>query len=167
MKNIVLVGFMGTGKSVVGQALARRFQCPFVDVDAAIESAQGRPIRKIFAEDGEAAFREAERAMIAQVASRDGQVIAAGGGAVMDDANRAALAKTGWLVWLKAEPDAILQRIGNPASRPLLAVDDPKGRMLELLALREATYATADAAIDTTSRTVEQVVDEILKVKPW
>ena len=166
-RNIVLIGFMGTGKSVVGQALAARLSCPFVDVDAAIEQAQGRPIRTIFAEDGEAAFRQAERAMIRQATQRAGQVIAAGGGAVMDDANAAALTQSGWLVWLKAAPDVILQRIGNPLSRPLLNVPDPKARMAELLALREATYAKADAVVDTTHRTVEQVVDDILKVKPW
>lgn len=168
-RNIVLIGFMGTGKSVVGRALAARLHRPFVDVDEAIEREQGRPIRKLFAEQGEPAFRAAERAMIQRVTQRDGQVIAAGGGAVMDDENFSALARRGWLVWLTAEPDVILQRIGDPASRPLLNVSDPKGRMTELLALRRATYAKADAVVETSRRTVEQVVNEIVQLgeKAW
>ncbi|MBI4227595.1 MAG: shikimate kinase [Candidatus Omnitrophica bacterium] len=157
---------MGTGKSVVGQALAARLGRPFVDVDEAIEREQGRPIRKIFAEDGEAAFRRAEQAMIQRVTRRDGQVIAAGGGAVMEASNLAALTRAGWLVWLKAEPDIILQRVGETSRRPLLDAPDPKGRVEELLARRQATYAKADAVVDTTRRTVEQVVDEILRVTP-
>ena len=163
MVNLVLIGFMGTGKSAVGRALAARLGRPFVDVDEAIEREAGRPIRKMFAEQGEPAFRAAERAMIQRVTQRDGQVIAAGGGAVMDEANWSALTRRGWLVWLTAEPDIILQRIGDTASRPLLHGADPKGRMAELLALRQATYAKADAVVDTSRRTVEQVVNEIIR----
>lgn len=163
MVNLVLIGFMGTGKSAVGRALAARLGRPFVDVDEVIEQEAGRPIRKMFAEQGEPAFRAAERAMIQRVTQRDGQVIAAGGGAVMDEANWSALTRRGWLVWLTAEPDIILQRIGDTASRPLLHGADPKGRMAELLALRQATYAKADAVVDTSRRTVEQVVNEIIR----
>lgn len=166
-RNVVLIGFMGTGKSVVGRVLAARLGCPFVDVDEAIEQAQGRPIRAIFAEQGEAAFRAAERAMIQRVTQCDGQVIAAGGGSVMEEANFAALTRQGWLVWLTAEPDVILQRIGETSRRPLLDVPDPKQRIAELLARRRATYAKADAVVDTTQRTVEEVVDDIVRVIPW
>ncbi len=164
MKNLVLIGFMGTGKSVVGRALAARLGRPFVDVDEAIEREQGRPIRKMFAEQGEPVFRAAERAMIQRVTQRDGQVIAAGGGAVMDEENFSALSQRGWLVWLTAEPDVILQRIGDPATRPLLNTADPRARVAELLALRQATYAKADAVVDTSRRTVEQVMHEIIRV---
>ncbi|OGX37314.1 MAG: hypothetical protein A3C53_03430 [Omnitrophica WOR_2 bacterium RIFCSPHIGHO2_02_FULL_68_15] len=169
MKNLVLIGFMGTGKSVVGRALAARLDRPFVDVDEAIEREQGRPIRKIFAEQGEPAFRAVERAMIQRVTQRDGQVIAAGGGAIMDEGNLAALSRRGWLVWLTAEPDVILQRIGDPATRPLLNTADPRARVAELLALRQATYAKADAVVETSRRTVEQVVHEIIRIgeKAW
>lgn len=160
---------MGTGKSVVGRALAARLDRPFVDVDEAIEREQGRPIRKIFAEQGEPAFRAVERAMIQRVTQRDGQVIAAGGGAIMDEGNLAALSRRGWLVWLTAEPDVILQRIGDPATRPLLNTADPRARVAELLALRQATYAKADAVVETSRRTVEQVVHEIIRIgeKAW
>lgn len=166
-KNIVLIGFMGTGKSVVGKALAQRLGRPFVDVDDVIEQEAGRPIRKIFAGEGEAAFRQTERAVIQRVTQRDDQVIATGGGAVMDDGNVAALKQHGWLVWLTAGPDVIVQRVGDVASRPLLNVQDPKARVAELLALRQATYAKADAVVDTSSRTIEEVVEEILRLMPW
>ncbi len=166
MRNVVLIGFMGTGKSVVGRALAQRLRRPFVDVDERIEQAAGRPIRKIFAEEGETAFRGMERAMIAEMTRGDGQVIATGGGALLDEANLAALKKTGWLVWLTAAPDVILQRIGDPSSRPLLNVEDPKGRLTELLGLRQATYAKADAAVETSARSIDEIVDEIVQLMP-
>lgn len=164
MDNLVLIGFMGTGKSVVGRALARRLSRPFVDLDARIEEAAGRPIHKLFAEDGEPAFRRRERAMIQQVAAQPGQVIAAGGGAVMDPENLAALARRGWLVWLTADPDVILQRIGDPRTRPLLDVADPRARVTELLGVRAATYAKADAVVETSRRSVEEVVAEVIRL---
>ncbi len=166
MRNIVLIGFMGTGKSVVGRALAQRLRRPFVDVDDRIEQAAGRPIRKIFSAEGEAVFRQMERAMIAEVARGDGQVMATGGAAVLDEANLAALKANGWLVWLTAAPDVILQRIGDPSSRPLLNVDDPKGRLTELLGLRQATYAKADAAVETSARSIQEIVEEIVQLMP-
>lgn len=166
MRNIVLIGFMGTGKSVVGRALAQRLRRRFVDVDERIERTAGRPIRKIFAEEGEAAFRQMERAMIAEVARADGQVMATGGGAVLDETNLAVLKGNGWLVWLKADPDVILQRIGDPSSRPLLNVEDPKGRLTELLGLRQATYAKADAVVETSARSIQEIVEEIVRLMP-
>ena len=165
-RNIVLIGFMGTGKSVVGRTLARQLNRPFVDIDRQIEHAAGRPIRKIFAEDGEPAFRQMERAMIQRVIETDDQVIAAGGGAVMDESNWLALKRRGWLVWLKADPDVILQRIGDVRNRPLLNVEDPRGRVGDLLTLREAAYAKADVVVDTTNRSVDQVVGEIFRLLP-
>lgn len=157
---------MGTGKSVVGQALAQRLARPFVDVDAEIEQAAGRPIRAIFAEEGEPVFRRLERATIQRVTQRDGQVVAAGGGAVMDPENLAALKRQGWLVWLRAEPDVILQRVGDVSTRPLLNAEDPASRVKQLLALRQAAYATADAAVETSRRTPDEVVEEIVRLLP-
>ncbi len=166
-RNIVLIGFMGTGKSVVGRLLAQRLGRPFVDLDARIEQEAGQPIRKIFAALGEAAFRIREAQMIQRVTEQAGQVIATGGGAVLDDSNVAALRRVGWLVWLKADPDVILQRIGRTrGERPLLDVDDPKARVSELLAMRQAGYAKADAVVETSSRFVEDVVDDILRHLP-
>jgi len=166
VKNIVLVGFMGTGKSVVGRALAQRLRRPFIDVDELIEREVGRPIRSIFAEEGEVAFRRVEGAVIQRVSQRENQVVATGGGALLDEDNVAALKRHGWLVWLKADPDIILQRIGDAESRPLLNVADPKARLAELLALRQATYAKADAAVETSGRSIEQVVEEVLRLMP-
>lgn len=166
MRNIVLIGFMGTGKSVVGRALAQRLQRPFEDVDALLEQETGRPIRALFAEDGEPAFRRLERAAIQRVARLAGHVIAAGGGAVMDPENLAALRRQGWMVWLRAEPDVILQRVGDVRARPLLNVDDPQARVRELLALRQATYATAHVAVETSRQPVAVVVDEIVRQLP-
>jgi len=166
VKNIVLVGFMGTGKSVVGRALAQRLRRPFIDVDELIEREAGRPIRSIFAEEGEAAFRRVEGAAIQRVSQREGQIVATGGGALLDEGNVAALKRHGRLVWLKADPDIILQRIGDAESRPLLNVADPKARLAELLALRQATYAKADAAVETSGRSIEQVVEEVLRLMP-
>ena len=164
--NLVLIGFMGTGKSVVGQALAKRLKRRFIDIDDQIEREMGRPIRQIFAEEGELAFRRLEKAMIQRVTADEDQVIATGGGAVMDPANFEALQRTGWLVWLKAEPDVILQRVGDVHSRPLLNVADPRSRLEELLTLRQATYAKANAVVDTSKQTIEHVVDEICRQWP-
>ena len=157
---------MGTGKSTVGQALAQRLGRPFIDVDEQIERETGRPIRKIFAEDGEAEFRHWEQQMIQRVTQRDGQVIATGGGAVMNPENLAALQRHGWLVWLKAEPDVILQRVGDIRTRPLLDVGDPRSRVGELLALRQATYAKAAVMVETSRRSVHDVVEEIYRQLP-
>ena len=167
MRNLVLIGFMGAGKSVAGQALAKRLARPCVDVDAEIEQETGRPIRRLFAEEGAPAFRQAERAMIRRVTRQTGQVIATGGGAVMDPENLRALRRHGWLVWLRAAPDVILARIGGDVDRrPLLNVADPKARIEGLLALRQATYATADVTVETSARSMEDVVEEILRLLP-
>lgn len=165
-KNIVLVGFMGTGKSVVGKKLARRLKRDFVDTDEIIEQEAGRPIRKIFSEEGEPRFRQIEQDVIARVTAKDAQVIATGGGAVMDEKNFQAMKNNGWLVWLKADPDVILQRVGDTDKRPLLDVDDPKVRIEQLLSLRQAAYSKADIAVETSRRGVDDVVEEIAKLAP-
>lgn len=157
---------MGTGKSVVGKGLAKQLNRPFVDVDDEIARAAGRPIRTIFAEEGEPAFRQLEQQMIQRVTAQEGQVVATGGGAVMNPENWAALQRTGWLVWLKAEPDAILRRVGDVRTRPLLDVGDPRSRIDELLTLRQATYAKADITVETSHRSVRAVVDDILQRLP-
>ena len=162
--NLVLIGFMATGKSTVGRECARILNLRYRDSDRLVEKRASKSIADLFAQDGEAAFRAMERSAIRTLAAANPLVLSTGGGAVMDEANVDTLRRTGFIVLLWAEPRAILRRVGNPASRPLLsACEDPGSRVRELLAEREPAYrAAADATIDTTclprSETVEHVV---------
>lgn len=175
MKNIILVGFMGTGKSAVGKMLARRLNRPFVDLDRQIEKEAGRSVQQIFERDGESAFRRLEAKGVREAATLKAHVIATGGGVMCDEGNVQALKSSGVLVCLTASTDTILERTSaSLVSRPLLAPHLYKGagkeRITELLALRAPTYARADVTIDTTGRTLQEVSEEILckieKFKP-
>jgi shikimate kinase len=160
-RTIVLMGFMGTGKSEVGRRLAQRLGRAFVDTDQLVEERTGRRIAAIFADDGEPAFRALEREAVANAASRGGAVVAVGGGAVLDPENVRVLRAAGILVHLTARPEVILRRVGDGSQRPLLA-GDPQTTVLQLLAEREPAYAAAaDVTVDTSERTAEQVVEEI------
>jgi len=169
--NIILVGFMGTGKSAVGKMLARKLNRPFVDLDRQIEKETGRTVQQIFERDGEPAFRRLEAKGVREAAARKGHVIATGGGVMCGEENVQALKSSGVLVCLTASADTILERTSaSLVSRPLLAGGDPKERITELLALRTPYYARADITIDTTGRTLQEVSEEILckieKLKP-
>lgn len=168
-KNIVLVGFMGTGKSAVGRLLSRRLGCPFVDLDEKIARDAGRPIPEIFASEGEAGFRKREREAVEWAAGLKRRVIATGGGVMLEEANVRRLKASGVVISLSAHPDIIVQRtLSTLPSRPLLNGPDPKGKVEELLALRAPFYALADRTVDTSDRSVEQVVEEVLKeVEQW
>lgn len=158
---IVLMGFMGTGKSEVGRRLAQRLGRAFVDTDQLVEDRTGKRVAAIFAEDGEATFRALERDAVADAVGRKRVVIAVGGGAVLDPANVALLRAGGILVHLTARPEVILDRVGDAASRPLLR-DDPRGTVARLLAERSPAYAAAaDVTVDTSERTADEVVGEI------
>lgn len=158
---VVLMGFMGTGKSEVGRRLAQRLGRSFVDTDQTIEERAGKRVAAIFADDGEAAFRRFEREAVAEAASRSGVVISVGGGAVLDPENVRQLQDAGVLVHLTARPEVIVRRVGDAASRPLLR-DDPRAAITRLLAERGPAYvAAADVTIDTSERTADQVVEEI------
>lgn len=164
MSSIILVGFMGTGKSVVGRLLAQRLKRPFLDLDRQIEKECGKPIPRIFAEDGEAAFRQREAKAVRQASALRQHVIATGGGVMMDEENVRALKAAGVVVCLTASPDVILKRTGSVvASRPMLSSGDPSQRIEELLHLRAPFYAKADFTVDTTDRSVEEIVQEILE----
>jgi len=158
---IVLMGFMGTGKSEVGRRLAQRFGRAFVDTDQLVEERAGKRVAAIFAEDGEPAFRALEREAVAEAAARGAVVVAVGGGAVLDPENVRVLRAAGVLVHLTARPDAILRRVGDAASRPLLR-DDPHGTVTQLLAERGPAYeAAADVTVDTSEHSADEVVQEI------
>ncbi len=158
---IVLMGFMGTGKSEVGRRLAHRLGRAFVDTDQLVEERAGKRVAAIFAEDGEAAFRALERDAVAEAAGRGAAVVAVGGGAVLDPENVRRLREAGTLVYLTARPEIILRRVGDASSRPLLK-DDPHATVSRLLAERGPVYAAvADVTVDTSERTAAEVVEEI------
>ena len=163
--NIALIGFMGTGKSAAGQALAKKLGWQFIEVDAVIEHATGKSIPDIFREDGEIAFRVQEIEAIKQISQGKKQVIACGGGVVLNTININRLRETGVLVLLTASPGKILKRTArNRESRPLLAnIDDPVLRIKELLKFRKPYYdRAADFVINTTNTDIDEIVTQII-----
>ena len=161
--NIILIGFMGTGKTAVGKRLAKRLGWRFVDVDQLIETAAGMPIAKIFSKRGEPVFRRLERRVIARVVRGQHQVVATGGGAFVDLENRRRLRASGTVICLTARPQVILARIGKqPAARPLLTNGErPLAKIRALLTKRASAYAKADLTVETSDRTVDDVVERI------
>jgi shikimate kinase len=158
---IVLVGFMGAGKTTVGRTLAKRLGWEFVDLDRAIEAHLGRPVRAIFAEQGEEAFRAEELRAAQDLAQRTHCVLAAGGGAWAQPATRAVLAAGSLTVWLRTDLQTLLRRLPPDGTRPLLA---DRARIPTLLAERESSYRLADLSVDTTSASPHEVADELLKL---
>jgi len=158
---VVLVGFMGSGKSSVGRELARRFGAPFVDVDERIASAAGCTIRDLFAREGEPAFREREKAALREVLSVEGSVIATGGGAFADGENRALLRSYAPVVYLEAAVETLLERLAGDLGRPLLRGGEREEVVRELLSRRVHGYRTADVAVRTDGRTVEEVAGQV------
>jgi len=163
MKNITLVGFMGTGKTTVGKLLAKRLGYKFVDSDDEIEREQGVSITHIFSELGEAHFRDLETDMLKRLSKREGLVISAGGGAVIRAENVDNLRRGGPVVCLSATPEEIYERVRHSTHRPLLKVDDPLGRIRELLDLRRKFYSRADLEVETGGLGPEEVVELILE----
>jgi shikimate kinase len=163
--NIALFGFMGVGKTAVGCVLAKLTGMSYVDLDEIIVDRAGKTIPEIFEEEGEPAFRGIERAVTREVAGLDGQVIACGGGTVLDDENLANLRRSSKMVLLVAEPGVILERVKkDDDNRPLLATDDKLSQIQSLLKSRESGYMrAADIVVDTSKRTPEQVAEEILE----
>lgn len=159
--NIVLAGFMGTGKSVVGRAVAQRLGWPFLDTDNLIESALGVTVQEVFARYGEAFFRAQERQAVSHAATQRDVVIAVGGGALLEATNRAALEATGQIICLDAAPEAILARLPGDSSRPLLA-GDPEARVRSVLAARAAHYASLPYHVDTTGLSVAEVAERVI-----
>ncbi|MCA1834177.1 MAG: shikimate kinase [Actinobacteria bacterium] len=160
MRSIVLIGFMGAGKTEVGGALAALTGLDFVDTDALVEAAAGKSVEQIFAESNEAGFRARETDAVTQAVSGSGRVIACGGGAVLALKNYQALQSAGPIVYLRAPADALRARTGSGAGRPLLSSPDAFDR---LLAERAPAYeAAADLIVDTGGRTPEDVAAEIV-----
>ena len=162
--NLILAGFMGTGKTTVGRDVARRLGRLFVDTDAEIESRLGKSVARIFAEDGAATFRRMEAALCHELAARSGLVIAAGGGALLDPASRRVMLSSGTVLCLMCDAGEVLQRLAGQAllDRPLLAMADPAAEVERLLAERREAYAAIPWRIDTTGLGVDQVADRVL-----
>lgn len=165
-ENIVLIGFMGCGKTTVGRELQQRLGYPLVDMDQVIEERAGKPITAIFADDGEPAFRDMETALLRELKEPDAQrrIISTGGGAVGRAENRALLKDLGYVVWLYAPAAVILERTAKNRSRPLLHTDDPAARIQSLMAERSPLYQeTAHLKLDTTGLCSTEVATGILE----
>ena len=162
MATVVLTGFMGTGKTSLGRRVAARLAQPFLDTDTLIEQREGRSVAAIFAADGEAHFRAAERRAIAEAVAVPGAVISTGGGAIVDPENFAMLRAAAPVVCLVARPDVILARTSTAEGvRPLLRGGDPRRRIDQLLAERAPAYARADLTLDTSDRSVDELATEL------
>jgi shikimate kinase len=163
MAQLILTGFMGTGKTEVGRRLARATSRAFVDTDNLVEVAAGRSIADIFATDGEARFRELEREAVRRAVAVPDAVVATGGGALLDPESRRVLLAAGPVICLTATPEEILRRVGGGDERPLLA-GEPAARLATirtLLEARDASYRLATHRVDTTARSIDEVVGEI------
>jgi shikimate kinase len=163
-RSIVLIGMMGVGKSSIGRRLGSRLGVPFVDADTEIERAAGMSIADIFARHGEAAFRSGEARVIARLLNGGPQVLATGGGAVMNEATRALIKEGGVSIWLSAELDLLLRRISKrKAERPMLQTDDPAATLRDLLTTREPIYAQADITVQSRDVPHDAIVSEIIE----
>ena len=159
-RSIVLVGMMGAGKSSVGRRLAARLGIGFVDADAEIESAAGMTIPEIFAKHGESYFRSGEARVIARLLDDGPQVLATGGGAIMDQKTRDLIHIKGVTVWLKANLDVLLKRTKRRNDRPLAE------KIKDLLPLREPVYAQSDIVVQSRDEPHETIVEEIIAKLP-
>lgn len=155
---IVLVGLMGAGKTKIGRRLAARLHLPFFDSDQEIEAAAGETIEEIFTNRGERVFREGERRVIARLLAQPVHVLATGGGAFMDPATRAVIARCGISLWLRADLDVLVSRVSRRSNRPLLKQGDPKAILAGLIERRHPVYAEADVIVDSSAGSPEATV---------
>ena len=160
MRNIVLIGFMGTGKSTVGKRLAQSLAWDFVDTDWIIREVTSLSVTEIFRRHGETRFRSEEGIVVARLSQKDKLVIATGEGTVVDPRNFEVLARNGFIIGLHASLEAILSRIGHKNDRPLLK--GTKEAIEKLWSERQACYAQADFTVDTSCKNIDEVVKEIL-----
>ncbi len=164
MKNIYLVGFMGTGKTTVGKILANKLSKKFVETDQAIEEKEGEKIKDIFAKKGESYFRKLETNLLKKLSSESGLVVSCGGGLACNKKNLEILQNTGHLFSLSASASLILERIKDSNHRPLLRVEDPLAKINELLNIRKPYYQKAGIEVNTDNLCPEEVADSILNL---
>ena len=163
MSHIILIGYMGCGKSSVGKRLSYVLKQPYLDTDKMIETKERKTINEIFAQQGEQAFRDMETACVRSLFSnQQDYVIAVGGGLPMREENRMLLRKLGKVVYLRAKPDTIYERLKGDDTRPLLRGDNPRQKIEEMIAVRGPVYEeTAHIRIDVDGKSFEQIMDEI------
>jgi shikimate kinase len=162
-ENLVLIGFMGSGKSAIGRVVARRLRFRFVDTDALIVKQAGQPISAIFAESGEEHFRELETEVLQSLRNVRQSVIATGGGVVVKPRNHAILRELGFVVWLTASEDVIFERVSRNSKRPLLQTENPRATISEMLAVRRPLYEAAAAwSLDTTTRSHDNSAEAVI-----
>lgn len=165
-ENIVLIGFMGSGKTTVGRELQHRLGYPLVDMDLVIEQRAGKTITEIFADPGEAAFRDMETSLLGELGHPESprRIISTGGGVVGRQENRELLKNLGYVVWLHAPAAVILERTGKSRTRPLLQTEDPATRIQTLMEERRPLYEeTAHLKLDTTGLCSDEVATGILE----
>jgi len=162
-KNIILVGFMGTGKSSAGRMIASRLSMDFIDMDDEIVRREGCSIPEIFRDRGEPAFRALERALVQELAGRTNLVISTGGGIVLNPDNIADFSRTGYVFCLQARPETILRRVEHDQNRPLLQGGDKLTKISELLARRQAMYDAIPLQIDTEGHQPEDTARVIIE----
>ena len=163
MKNIVLIGFMGSGKSLIARELGKRLQRDVVSTDELIEAKEGRAIHEIFKSNNESYFRNIEHDTIKEVSLRQGIIIDCGGGVILHKENLKLLKVNGIVFYLEATPAVIYERIKHETHRPLLKVPDPLGCIKELYQQRLPLYGQADHTIDANDASIEGPVVEIIK----
>ncbi|MEM9018876.1 MAG: shikimate kinase, partial [Verrucomicrobiota bacterium] len=156
-RNLILIGFMGTGKTTIGKQVAKSLGLEFVDTDALIARKAGKSIPDIFEEDGEKVFRRFETEVLRECVGKTDQVISTGGGIVTQPENSPLLEEGGYVVWLRAEAETIFERVRRNKHRPLLQVDDPLGTIRGLLEIRDPLYEQAQ---NLSIRTDELTMDE-------
>ncbi|HMM27680.1 MAG TPA: shikimate kinase [Aggregatilineaceae bacterium] len=161
-RNIVLAGFMGAGKTTVGQIVATRLGWPFVDTDDWVERAAGQPVAAIFAQQGEATFRQMERDACARAAALERHVIATGGGALLDPATRAAFLAGGLVIGLRAALDTILRRLDGGVHRPLF--NGNRAQLGALYAARAPVYAALPHQVETDGHTPGAIAEEVIRL---
>ena len=167
MRNIVLIGFMGCGKSSVGSRLAQRLHLDFFDTDELIEKEQGRSIREIFATDGESVFREMETECLLSLKKREDKdfVLSVGGGLPIRECNRELLKELGDVILLQVSADVVYKRLRNDTTRPLLQDKNPRGRIEDLLIARKGFYEDAAThVVDVNEKTFDAVIEEIINI---
>lgn len=156
-RNLILIGFMGTGKTTIGSRVARSLGFRFVDTDKLIVKSAGKTIAKIFEESGESHFRDLETEALRSCVTSTDLVISTGGGIILREENRELLRRAGYVIWLKASPEVIYARVRRSRNRPLLLTPDPLQSIRDLLASREALYeASSDLAIRSDDLTVDE-----------
>ena len=164
MKNIVLIGFMGSGKTFVSAVLGRKLKRPVISTDQLIEQKEGMSVADIFKKHGEAYFREKEEEVVQRIAGGQGAIIDGGGGVVINLKNIAALKKNGVLFYLWASPEFLYKTIALNKDRPLMQVKDPMEQIKKMLKEREKFYNQADYKIVSEHKKIEEIADDIIKL---